>query len=366
MKIVFWGTGHMAERTLGMDLLKTIPNDMQILGFADNDKEKWGGKIGKYNIFSPYQIKEMEFEYIIILSDEHYEEIRDMLIYWFHIASSKICNRLFLFKLLLKLKVIEKYRGTEDKEIQDILKYLETNELSIYNQYVQMGREINEVYWDKIENLPYIIFEDKKLYFPYDFEFQEVEGKKVFMDLMCEQQPSSPHRYIKGNVKVDRGDVIADVGVCEGNFALRYVEEASKIYLFESESRWMRPLEKTFEMFREKVVLCNSFVGRGVAGNQTSLDAVIKGRLDFLKMDIEGAEVDALIGGRETLMNNSVKCSICSYHRMNDELVISDLLKAYGYKTTYSDGYMFFWYDRDIAKCPEFRRGLVYGIKSDT
>ena len=181
---------------------------------------------------------------------------------------------------------------------------------------------------------------------------------------MAEQQPASPHLYTKEDIKVDVGDVIADVGVGEGNFALRYVERASKVYLFECESNWIKPLEKTFEKFKEKVVINNHFVGRGAVGKYTSIDTSIKGRLDFLKMDIEGAEVEALIGARYTLVNNNVKCAICSYHRMNDELAISDLLRAYGYETSHSDGYMFFWYDSDMTEWPELRRGVVYGIKS--
>lgn len=363
MDIILWGTGEWAENTLNTQLLKTLPDSIRILGFTDSDQKKWGGMIGKYIIFSPDQIKKMEYDSIVILSDQYYEEIEDMLIYWLHIAPDKIQNRPSLLRLLFRLKLIDKYKNTDDREIQDTLKYLENHELSVYNQYVETGKDIHEVYWDSIENMPYILFEDKRMYFPYNYKFAEVDGKRVVLDLTAEQQPTSPHLYIKDDIRVDDGDVIADVGVCEGNFALRYVERASKVYLFECESIWIKPLEKTFKKFKEKVVISNRFVGRGVAGKYTSIDAAIKGRLDFLKMDIEGAEVDALIGARQTLMNNNVKCAICSYHRMNDEVAISDLLRAYGYQTSHSDGYMFFLYDSDMTECPEFRRGIVYGKK---
>lgn len=361
MNIILWGTGMVAEFTLEKNILQRLPDDMHVLGFVDNNKEKWG-RIGEYTVFSPAQLQELDFDNIIVLSNYLYEEIYDMLLYWFHINPSKIKPRSYLLKLLL----IEKYRDTNDKEIKDILKYLENHELSVYNQYVDVGKEINEVYWDKIENLPYIIYEDKRLYYPYNKRFPEIDGKKVVIDLMKEQQPTSPHLYINGDIKVDVGDVVADVGVCEGNFAIKHIEKASKVYLFESESKWIRPLEKTFEKFKDKIEICNRFVGRGITDKKTSLDSVIRGRLNFLKMDIEGAEVDALIGGRQTLMNNNVKCSICSYHRMNDEAAISDILRTYGYETAHSDGYMFFIWDEDMWSVPEFRRGIVYGKKQNT
>ena len=169
---------------------------------------------------SPNQVKELEIDNIIILSDDHFDEIRDMLVNWLQIAPAKIKRT----QQLLKLMLIHKYSSTEDSEIQDLLKHWENHDIGIFNQYVQRGKEVNEVYWDSIENMPYIIFEDKRMYFPYNYNrFEESEsGKKVYRDLMCEQQPSSPHLYVKGNIKVEAGDVIVDAGVCEGNFALRY------------------------------------------------------------------------------------------------------------------------------------------------
>jgi len=324
-----------------------------------------GGVWAGYPIFAPSQLKEINFDKIIILSEKYYEDIYETLVYWFHVDPDKIQKRTYWLKLLF----MDKYRDTDDNDIKNILKYWKDHELSVFNQYVEMGKEIREVYWDNIENMPYIMFEDKKMYYPYDYQFTEVEGRKVLIDLMSEQQPSSPHLYITDNIKVEHGDVVADAGVCEGNFALRYVEKASKMYLFESDPKWIKPLKKTFEKFKSKVIICEGLLGRGdVTGIEAvekyvSLDTVVKGRLDFLKMDIEGAEVEALIGGRRTLMNNDVKCAICSYHRMRDEFAISDLLKSYGYKTSHSDGYMVLHWDWDVWLNLEFRRGIVYGTR---
>lgn len=40
--------------------------------------------------------------------------------------------------------------------------------------------------------------------------------------------------------------------------------------------------------------------------------------VDFIKMDIEGAELQALEGAKETLLKNNVRCAIASYHTLPD------------------------------------------------
>lgn len=220
------------------------------------------------------------------------------------------------------------------------------------------------MHWDHIENMPYIIFEDKRMYFPYDHKFHEIDGKKVVIDILGEQQPTSPHLYINDDIKIEQGDVVADAGVCEGNFALRYVEKASKLYLFECDKRWIRPLQKTFEKFSDKVVLCNRFLGAADQENLATLDTTIDGKLDFLKIDIEGAEQAALLGGKNTLRNNHVKCAICSYHKSEDEMRIKGILQSYGYGTNTSKGYIVPLWDQDIFSTLDLRKGIVYARKN--
>lgn len=356
MRIFLFGTGCMAENVLKK--IPKIPRNIEILGFIDNDVEKWGKHFYGKQIYPPRKLQEEIFDELIVLSDAHFETIKGDLIYWYKIDASKIKGR----KDLLKLLMTEKYKSTEDPEIKKILEYWENNEISVFNQYVNRETEKHLVQWDCMENMPYVMFEDKKMYFPYDYSFKEYNGQKVVMGITVEQQETSPHLYIK-DYKIEQGDVIADAGVMEGSFSLRYIEKASKIYLFECDKRWIRPLQKTFEKFKNKVVLCNRFLGQTNGGRYVNLDNAIEGRLDFLKMDIEGAEKEALLGGRNILINNNVKCAICSYHKNGDEMAIKDILNSYGYHTSTSSGYMLFYWDENIYSTLDFRRGIVYANK---
>ena len=50
-------------------------------------------------------------------------------------------------------------------------------------------------------------------------------------------------------------------------------------------------------------------------------------RVDLIKMDIEGSEADALKGAVRTISRFSPKLAICAYHRLDDMLVLPQLIR---------------------------------------
>jgi FkbM family methyltransferase len=57
----------------------------------------------------------------------------------------------------------------------------------------------------------------------------------------------------------------------------------------------------------------------------SELDTLGIQRVDFIKMDIEGAEIEALKGAAKTLKSNSVHLAIASYHILNGEQTSSEV-----------------------------------------
>lgn len=355
MKIVLFGTGDYAKNIYPM--IENNHLGVDIVGFCDSNSDNWGELFGK-KVYAPYELASLDMDKIIILSQVYYDEIKNDLLFWHRIPDNKIENIYYLLKVLM----ISKYQDSKDTEIKETLEYWENHELTVFNQFVK-DEGYSIVQWDYMENLPYVILEDKRLYFPYDMKFEIFEGNKIVRNIMQEQQETSPHLYIRDDITVNFGDIIADVGAAEGDFSIRFVERASKIYLFEGDRRWRKPLRKTFEKFKDKVVFIDKFVGTVDVGNFIRLDTAIDDKIDFLKMDVEGAECEALFGARNLLKTNNVKCAICSYHRAHDEADIKDILHAYKYETNTGGGYMCFYHDINIFSSLDFRRGIVYGRK---
>ncbi|MNC55831.1 hypothetical protein D3C75_1053850 [compost metagenome] len=60
-----------------------------------------------------------------------------------------------------------------------------------------------------------------------------------------------------------------------------------------------------------------------------SLDSVLNGqRASFIKMDIEGAEMEALQGAQNTIVKHRPRLAICIYHKPEDILEIPLYLKS--------------------------------------
>ena len=182
---------------------------------------------------------------------------------------------------------------------------------------------------------------------------------------MKEQEPTSPHLYTTAKHDVHAGDIVIDAGVCEGNFALKYVDICSKIYLFEPDQRWYEPLKQTFKDYRDKVEIFPCFVSDITEHNVTRIDDALpnlRGKNIFLKMDVEGSEPDALRGAENLLTNNRVRASICTYHNADDLVRVKSILQRFGFTTSTSDGYMVFVFDRNIYRTADFRKGVVRAV----
>ena len=362
MRFMVWGTGNVAEQGYALYLNMNVHNEAEIVGFIDNNRKKWGKDFKGKKIYSPDQIDSLEWDAISIWVFDKRNDIEWQIIGELNISNDKIID---LYDYL-KQMICAKYADSDDLEIQKFLNSLKQKKwLSVYNYEPQKPENVlQEVYYDDNAKMYYTLFENKKMYLKKSYEhFVIKQGKRYIMDFWSEQDPNSPHLYEDGNVAVKTGDVLIDAGACEGNFSLHNIEKVRKVYLIECDKEWMEALRYTFAPYKDKVIFCNKFLSDSDDGENTvCLDSLVDEAVDYIKMDIEGEEVNALLGARRVITeSDSIKCSVCAYHRHNDEEKIKAILEEYGMKTHTSKGYMLFLYDRDGNL--ELRRGIIRGRK---
>lgn len=263
------------------------------------------------------------------------------------------------------LTFYSKPSSTISKELSDVLDYLKNNPVSIFPYPFQHNYNEHEikVFRDEEKKLHYVWLDGHQLYFKR--RWSEKRIRHSFNELKKEQDLQSPHQYLCDNFQVEEGDILADIGVAEGNFSLGAVEKAKALYLFETDTEWIDALNATFEPWKEKVHIINKFVGGKISSNQTTLDEFFKDKpLTFLKIDVDGAEADLLKGSEKLLSRQSpLKIALCTYHKQNDETEFTALLKDKGFIVSHSDGFMLFHTDKKI-KAPYFRRGLIRAVKN--
>lgn len=149
------------------------------------------------------------------------------------------------------------------------------------------------------------------------------------------------------------GDVLVDAGVCDGeeiDTALEMNPDI-KVLAFEPNQESFCKLQNKYRSNKNVMIYpCALWdknikvTGRGeellsykcteVSDDENGINTVKLGdiakcRIDFIKMDIEGAEVQALLGAKETIIRYKPNLAICIYHNIEDYIEIPLLIKSW-------------------------------------
>jgi len=263
----------------------------------------------------------------------------------------------------------------QELEIIEIIDYFRKYELPLKHKILspcflvfpyEFTRKYNstdiDVFYDKSNKTRYLMHENKRLYFPNKWDVEQIQA--YYNGLSVEQDKDSPHRYDTEEFSVKAGDIIADIGAAEGIWALSNIEKASKVYLFERGPIWINALQKTFEPWKDKVVIVNKYVSDISDKKNVTLDSFFNGQeVNYIKADVDGMELKVLEGSKEILKKNAgMKLLFCTYHQENDAVQIQGILEKNGFTTEYSKGYMLFIHDDNLRE-PYIRRGLIRAKK---
>ncbi len=353
-RIILFGTGVFGRRTY--EKLKS--DGIVPICFVDNDRSKWGSYIDNVEIRNPGELVHIEFDDVVIcVNDPIYYNIRCQLIDELDVPEQKIRH----WTYRQRIDFLNHYKNSDHKDpiIDRIIDYVEKHDrLSAFNAtFADKYSDNISCFLDDSSGLFYTVYNGKKLFLCRKFKSKD-QAEEYFRSLMIEQDPASPHRYMDDSFGFDGGCVL-DAGAAEGNFALEIVERAEKVLLIEADPTWNEALMKTFEPWKDKVTIINKYLSDVDGHNSVSIDTLAaEQQIDFIKMDIEGAEPDALKGGERYLSKaDHVKLAICSYHNLEDEYKIRMILEPLGYEVVATDGHMVF--PDNVNQPPRLVRGVL-------
>lgn len=151
-------------------------------------------------------------------------------------------------------------------------------------------------------------------------------------------------------------EVFIDGGCFNGKNSLRFSEWCNKrfkkIYAFEPDYKNFEKCRTAFDSFmsEDKYELYNmglgkckntfTFIGNNGAGSRisssgdenikvTDLDSLVKEKVTYIKLDIEGAEYDAISGAKQIIQKYKPKMAVCVYHKVDDLWKLPSLILQY-------------------------------------
>lgn len=313
-KIILWGAGFNC-----VDTIQGIGKD-NIEALFDNDSSKWGKEIMGITIRNPKELGEiMEKDTPIVISTSSH---------MYEIARELIDNR--------KVREEQLYANTKD--------ILEKNRFK--TDVIQMNA-------NRIKNV-YNMLQDKE---SKEYYINFIKGSLSRNPLYFRENPRSvgvyEYKTDEAEVGVSKGDIIVDAGAYIGDSAklfLNKTEHTCEVYCFEPVKgnynvlkEWIEK-EKVKNVFaynlglgackrtekiysKEEVTVFGSFE---LERSETecpvinemlieTLDDVMDSKeVDYIKMDIEGAEMSALRGASHIIETQKPQMLISAYHRIED------------------------------------------------
>ncbi len=186
-------------------------------------------------------------------------------------------------------------------------------------------------------------------------EFLDIIMPYLIKDTVLRPFLEGPYEY--GNVKIREGANVLDLGANFGLFSALASSRGANVYAFEGTpdaiNNYLLPLSQesaninvapcavshqtgdSYFIVNDTNSSCNHLTEENVDGNAIrvptmSVDDFVVSRhlehLDFIKADIEGAERLMLSGAKENLREYAPDLSICYYHKLDDEKVLTDLI----------------------------------------
>lgn len=205
---------------------------------------------------------------------------------------------------------------------------------------------------ERIRNMLQLLSDEKSVQVWKAVMLNRAYGKKIPERLWSDND----QYFVKNLIKIQKDEVFVDGGAYIGdtiqhlfNFT-RWCVEIKKVIAFEPNPKNLAILKKYFQKNRKVIIIEKGLSDRdgfeyfkedgsgsqvidkrvsesGMKVAVTAIDLVYQCKdATFIKMDIEGSEMAALRGAKETIVKNKPKLAICIYHSDEDMVRIIEYI----------------------------------------
>ena len=286
--------------------------DVEIDFLSDNDSSKWGKTFyGGLQCISPKELEVYKDDIAILITTRHYKNIYQQL-------TEKGFKKIF---------AVTEYRILNDAYFKN-----KKNIQAIKDNVL----EVIDILED--ERSKKIMFTQIKNWFDFDVDTEGYEG--IF---------TNDQYYPSDIFKLSARESFVDVGAYNGDTVIDFIKKTNNqfdsIFAFELDKKNFKEMESVVDKLaapvKKKIKLYNLglldeekevYYETGGSGVQSTFINVINSASDcgktvrltdilknekvtFIKMDIEGSEIKALLGAEEIIKRQKPKLAICVYHK---------------------------------------------------
>lgn len=203
---------------------------------------------------------------------------------------------------------------------------------------------------DKVEAVSNLFYDKKSNYLYQNLIHNLRKGSPISFDIY------EPNQYFGNDVipELKENEVIVDGGVCEG-YEIEEIlafNKNIKIHAFEPDCNSMKILQtkygkesnvklyehalwnKSEELYFDNTIPESASAVKTAYEGMNKINAIalddflINEPISLIKMDIEGAEKNALLGAEKTIKKYRPKLAICTYHKFEDYIELPLLIKS--------------------------------------
>ncbi len=318
LNFVLFGAGRSSSV-----IYKKIKDNYNIVGFSDNSSKKWENEHEGLKVLNPSDLKSIDNLLVVVtVTGQHYDSIIKQLqslgiryITYFELC---LCENFEKFSDVYENLLIDEFSKKTYCNIvlshllcsESLLKevfvrnqYFEVSEFNLLSQneiFVDCGAFVGDTIESFLIN-KVATFDTIYAFEPTEKTFRAMSIRK---DRLLKEWALDDDRIVlvQKAVGSENGSIILNETVnVETTNSISKVDFGNRKNIENTITMQVTTIDKYFENIENKPT--------------------------FIKADIEGAEIDMIIGAQKIIVNNKPKIAICLYHNIDDLYEIPLLLK---------------------------------------